>query len=386
MTWRPGSPAARRRPATVRVPGRVTATARHRAQPIEVRTRAVRGPTAAEGVSPRRTGARTPAHHRRPGQQDEHGRAELQPAAPAPARSTVAERARRQQPGDARRPRPIRSGGITTPPPASSSTQTRFAPASTASARSVRPAAGRGRRTRRCPASRRQAGDGQPGQPRVASPAPAPTPPSTTDLHRLRPCSTARTRPASRPRRPSGVVPSSRSTPYRRSNPVAIAWPVNAVDISASASTPGATQVDPAAGQRQVGHVGDRASADQQQHRQHQGEQQLLAVARASSGRRKPAWASTRRGHAARRGRARTRPDPAPARRRSPQRPAGQVQEHVLQAAPAQGQVLRHDVARGAPGGHRGDHPRRPPGRADRPRPGSGPAGLGTAGPRGAAR
>ena len=44
---------------------------------------------------------------------------------------------------------------------------------------------------------------------------------------------------ASSPGRDSGVVPSRRSTPYRRSKPVPIAWPVNAVDITARASTPG---------------------------------------------------------------------------------------------------------------------------------------------------
>ena len=41
------------------------------------------------------------------------------------------------------------------------------------------------------------------------------------------------------PARDSGVAPSRLSTPYLRSNPVAIAWLVNAVDMTASAITPG---------------------------------------------------------------------------------------------------------------------------------------------------
>ena len=47
--------------------------------------------------------------------------------------------------------------------------------------------------------------------------------------------------PTSLPR-PSGVVPSNRSTPLRRSKAEEIACPVNAVDATASASTPGATR------------------------------------------------------------------------------------------------------------------------------------------------
>ena len=41
------------------------------------------------------------------------------------------------------------------------------------------------------------------------------------------------------PLRRSGVEPSRLSTPYLRSNPVPIAWLVNAVDITASAMIPG---------------------------------------------------------------------------------------------------------------------------------------------------
>ncbi len=50
---------------------------------------------------------------------------------------------------------------------------------------------------------------------------------------------TVRVLAAIRPARDSGVAPSRLSTPYRRSNPVAIAWLVNAVDMIASAITPG---------------------------------------------------------------------------------------------------------------------------------------------------
>ena len=41
------------------------------------------------------------------------------------------------------------------------------------------------------------------------------------------------------PPRDRGVAPSRLSTPYRRSNPVAMAWLVNAVDMTASAMIPG---------------------------------------------------------------------------------------------------------------------------------------------------
>ena len=50
---------------------------------------------------------------------------------------------------------------------------------------------------------------------------------------------------ASRPARPSGVLPSSRSTPYRRSKPVWIAWPVNAEEISGQGEDAGRDDVDP---------------------------------------------------------------------------------------------------------------------------------------------
>ena len=43
-----------------------------------------------------------------------------------------------------------------------------------------------------------------------------------------------------RPPRDRGVAPSRLSTPYRRSKPVAIAWLVNAVDMTARAMMPGA--------------------------------------------------------------------------------------------------------------------------------------------------
>ncbi len=50
---------------------------------------------------------------------------------------------------------------------------------------------------------------------------------------------TVRVLAAISPARDSGVAPRRLSTPYLRSNPVAIAWLVNAVDMIASAITPG---------------------------------------------------------------------------------------------------------------------------------------------------
>ena len=52
--------------------------------------------------------------------------------------------------------------------------------------------------------------------------------------------STERVLAAIRPQRGSGEAASRFRTPYRRSKPVAIACPVNAVDITASARMPGA--------------------------------------------------------------------------------------------------------------------------------------------------
>ena len=52
---------------------------------------------------------------------------------------------------------------------------------------------------------------------------------------------TAANRPATSSQRGSAVAANRRITPYRRSKPSAIACPVNAVDSTASASTPGVT-------------------------------------------------------------------------------------------------------------------------------------------------
>ena len=68
-------------------------------------------------------------------------------------------------------------------------------------------------------------------------------------------------------------------TPYRRSKPVAIASDVNAVDITASASTPGAKTSIGGVLEVEADPLGAGDAADQHDHRDHHGEQQLLAVA-----------------------------------------------------------------------------------------------------------
>ena len=68
-------------------------------------------------------------------------------------------------------------------------------------------------------------------------------------------------------------------TPYRRSKPVAIASDVNAVDITASASTPGVSTSTARWSRVEVEALGAGDAADQHDHRDHHGQQQLLAVA-----------------------------------------------------------------------------------------------------------
>ena len=83
----------------------------------------------------------------------------------------------------------------------------------------------------------------------------------------------------SSPERGSGEAPSRLSTPYRRSKPVAIASEVNAVDITASASTPGVSTSTAGWSRSRSSASGAGDAADQHEHRDHDGEQQLLAVA-----------------------------------------------------------------------------------------------------------
>ena len=104
-------------------------------------------------------------------------------------------------------------------PEAEQGTQTRLATASTASARRV-PASSRASATKAAAAEQRapRAPAGS-RQPRVASRAPGPARRCTTTCTARARESTASTLAASRPPRPRGVIPSRRSTPYRRSKP-----------------------------------------------------------------------------------------------------------------------------------------------------------------------
>ena len=78
------------------------------------------------------------------------------------------------------------------------------------------------------------------GETTGSQPSSWPTSDSTTSCSTST-ISSAQTLPSSSPERGSGDAPSRLRTPYRRSNAVAIASEVNAVDITASARTPGVT-------------------------------------------------------------------------------------------------------------------------------------------------
>jgi hypothetical protein len=87
---------------------------------------------------------------------------------------------------------------------------------------------------------------------------------------------TARIFPAISPVRPRGVVERKRSTPYRRSKPVEMPCPVNAVDMAHSARMPGTAtsmRLVPEAVQQWR-----HRQADHGQQRHHDREDQLLAV------------------------------------------------------------------------------------------------------------
>ena len=282
-----------------------------------------------------------------------------QPPSTSRGPQRVAQRPGRQPAEPPARARRAAPAGATTPPPASSSTQTRLAAASTPSARIV-PASSSPRLTKAAvPEQHRDSGGRQPagGRPpaerqrdRGRAPPAAPPP---------RRAPPAPGRRAAR-RRPSGVVPSSRSTPYRRSKPVAIACPVNAVDISASASTPGATRSIRRPG-AEVGRSLQGAEPDQDQQRQHQGEQQLLAVAQHRPGVEPGLGEHPRAGRGAGRGR---RPERAGTARRREQRCPALTPRDPPVSSRNTSSRLRRPSARScgirppgrAPGGHRGDH------------------------------
>ena len=114
-----------------------------------------------------------------------------------------------------------------------------------------RPAAGPARRRPSCRPAANTAPPDEPGPGRV--PAQGQAQPADDDQLQGLDGRTATPLAPSSPPRPRGLTPSSRSTPYRRSNPVAMAWPVNAEEMTHRARTPGHREVDPAAG-AQRGH------------------------------------------------------------------------------------------------------------------------------------
>ena len=170
--------------------------------------------------------------------------------------------------------------GTTTAPPATSSTQTRFATASTASLRSV-PARSSPRATKApVPASAgtvamsTPAGTGRQPSARRSRRGPRPARPRRPARASVRPAS----RPGAAERRgaeqPEHAVAAVEAVP--------MAWPVNAVEMIASASTPGATTSMRRCGPRSAPTAS--GEPDEQQRRQHEGQQHLLAVAQQDPG------------------------------------------------------------------------------------------------------
>ncbi len=121
----------------------------------------------------------------------------------------------------------------------SSTRYTRFAAARVASARSV-PAISRASPLNAAvPATISSTDHTAPAAPPCGfQPSASPTTTIRTDCSTST-ASTVSVFAAIRPLRASGVAPSRFSTPYRRSNPVAIAWLVKAVDSTARARMPG---------------------------------------------------------------------------------------------------------------------------------------------------
>ena len=152
------------------------------------------------------------------------------------------------------------------------------------------------------------------------------------------------------PQRGSGEEASRFRTPYRRSKPVAIAWPVNAVDITASARMPGARKSTalPApvstmstalnSTSSSVGMTTVRSSCSP-----------LRSSIFVSSA----AWAAIMRGSGAAPGFGVYVPVPLAGASSRTQLLAGQLQEDVLQGVPLHRDLLRHHPVLGAPGRHR---------------------------------
>ena len=154
--------------------------------------------------------------------------------------------------------------------------------------------------------------------------------------------------------RGSGVAPSRLSTPYCRSKPVAIAWPVNAVDMTASATTPGVKKSTRATSVRVDLHEGQRRQHDEQADRHDQAEQHLLAVAQQQHQLGTGLRGEHRRGAAPAPGRGASEPGAQESGASRAQLPPGQLEEDVLEGAALQPQVLDHHAVPGAPGGDRG--------------------------------
>ena len=309
-----GQPARRR---GVGRPGRrrwsCSCSSRHKAT--------ARGAAAREPVSRPSGRTATPAAPPTTPQASEHGPLRPRPAAVDEGRAhRVTQRTRRQQRRDRRRGRrAAASVGTSTPEPEEQHPhevghgEHRLGPQGAGEEQGQGHEGGAARG-----AGSRAAGRSPPASGRA--PRARPSAPEHDDLHRERP--TARPAPlaASSPSRPSGVVPSRRSTPARRSNPVEMAWPVNAVETTARASAPASGQVDPRGrgrGRAPTTGRGRRAPA--------RGGRPRRAAARR--------WRAGPGSRSAARDRARALPRRVP--RRSPGAPGGQREVDVLERAPA---------------------------------------------------
>ena len=127
-----------------------------------------------------------------------------------------------------------------------------------------------------------------------------------------------------------------------------MAWLVNAVDITASASTDGVTAATRGSGS---GTTSSTREPDQQQHRDDQREQHLLAVAQRQPqlGGRPARRASGRRRRAGSRGERAGGNGRIREAASRPQLPAGQLEEHVLEAAARDLHVVGEHALRRAP-------------------------------------
>src|SRR5690606_33605596 len=145
------------------------------------------------------------------------------------------------------------------------------------------------------------------------------------------------------------------STPYRRSKPVAIAWPVNAVDMIASASTPGVTYAIRSPGTSSSGARENPTSTRTGMIIVSSSCSPLRSMPRISA----PAWARTMRGSGAAPGAgvksSVVMVPPRSRRRGSPQLAAGELEEDVLEGAALDAEGLGGHTLGGAPRRDRGE-------------------------------